>query len=406
MKNNINIGPFFQPCTSCQICAAVCPKGAITIIENEEGFYRPVVDEEKCIDCGICRRYCYKCRKFENKKELRHMNVMAVQAKDKYVLQESTSGGIAGILADYLFEQGYHVVGVGYDYYRDRAITERADTKDKLIEFRGSKYMQSYTEKAFKEIVQSNEERYAVFGTPCQIFALGEWAEATGNRERFLFVDIFCHGCSSLLLWDKYVQSYKNEMQTDRFDKIVFRSKAYGWHEYAHIFQKENKRTISNKTINDPFFVIFFDNHILNEACYECRLRSDFFHTDMRLGDFWGRRYDTNTDGISAVVICSSKAEEVFNGIRTQLKCKNNTSFEEIAKAQSYGKNYSMNLGMRKKTFLIIKNSEDIDTAFRNYLKEYSGKQKVKRMLKKAIYCLPASVRMKIKKLYHTIGNC
>ena len=407
MKNNINSDHFFQPCTSCQICAAVCPKEAITIIENEEGFYRPVVDEKKCIGCGICKKYCYKCRKFENKKdEMRQMNIMAVQAKDVNMLQDSTSGGVAGTLAHFLFEQGYHVVGVGYDYIMDRAITKIATTKDTLTEFRGSKYMQSYTEKTFKEIVQSNEERYAFFGTPCQTFALGEWSKMNKNRDRFLFVDIFCHGCPSLLLWEKYVQLYKNEMQTDNFDKIVFRSKSYGWHEYAHVFKKGNQKIVSKKTINDPFFAIYFDNYILNESCYECKLRSNFMHTDIRLGDFWGCRYDTNTEGVSAVITCSSKAEEIFSEIRMQLKCENNISFKEIVKAQSYEKDYFMDIPMRKKTLSLMRSSENINVIFKNYLKMYSCKKKIKRILTKVMYCFPISIRLKIKQIYHIINDC
>lgn len=44
-------------CTSCQVCAAVCPKEAITIDLNPDGFYRPLVNESKCIDCGLCTTF-------------------------------------------------------------------------------------------------------------------------------------------------------------------------------------------------------------------------------------------------------------------------------------------------------------------------------------------------------------
>ena len=50
-------------CTSCQMCAAVCSKVAIEIKLNEDGFYRPYVDEERCVDCGLCVKIC---RKFDN----------------------------------------------------------------------------------------------------------------------------------------------------------------------------------------------------------------------------------------------------------------------------------------------------------------------------------------------------
>ena len=57
---NITDNSAIRDCTSCQMCAAVCPKDAITIQLNENGFYRPYLDAEKCVDCGLCVRVCYK----------------------------------------------------------------------------------------------------------------------------------------------------------------------------------------------------------------------------------------------------------------------------------------------------------------------------------------------------------
>ena len=42
------------------MCAAVCSRNVINIKLNEEGFYRPYVDKDKCTDCGLCTKVCYK----------------------------------------------------------------------------------------------------------------------------------------------------------------------------------------------------------------------------------------------------------------------------------------------------------------------------------------------------------
>ena len=47
-------------CTSCQMCAAICPKNAISIALDLNGFYRPRVDDSLCVDCGICMKVCYR----------------------------------------------------------------------------------------------------------------------------------------------------------------------------------------------------------------------------------------------------------------------------------------------------------------------------------------------------------
>ena len=39
-----------QDCCGCTACAAICPKDAIIMKEDNEGFLYPTVDKETCID--------------------------------------------------------------------------------------------------------------------------------------------------------------------------------------------------------------------------------------------------------------------------------------------------------------------------------------------------------------------
>ena len=45
-------------CTGCCACADVCPKQAIIIKSDTEGFLIPEIDENKCIQCNACDRVC------------------------------------------------------------------------------------------------------------------------------------------------------------------------------------------------------------------------------------------------------------------------------------------------------------------------------------------------------------
>ncbi|WP_278280742.1 4Fe-4S dicluster domain-containing protein [Lacrimispora sphenoides] len=36
----------------------MCPKSAISMVEDEEGFEYPQVDEAKCIRCYMCLKVC------------------------------------------------------------------------------------------------------------------------------------------------------------------------------------------------------------------------------------------------------------------------------------------------------------------------------------------------------------
>ena len=43
-----------QNCSSCAACANVCARSAISMQLDAEGFYRPVIDAEKCTNCRRC----------------------------------------------------------------------------------------------------------------------------------------------------------------------------------------------------------------------------------------------------------------------------------------------------------------------------------------------------------------
>ena len=47
-----------EECCGCTACYAVCPKGAISMVEDVEGFEYPKLDGEKCVKCYICLNVC------------------------------------------------------------------------------------------------------------------------------------------------------------------------------------------------------------------------------------------------------------------------------------------------------------------------------------------------------------
>lgn len=45
-------------CCGCSACMILCPKTAITMIKDKEGFYYPQIDSDKCINCNMCVSVC------------------------------------------------------------------------------------------------------------------------------------------------------------------------------------------------------------------------------------------------------------------------------------------------------------------------------------------------------------
>lgn len=47
-----------KKCCGCSACVQRCPKQCISLTEDEEGFLYPYVNEESCVECGLCEKIC------------------------------------------------------------------------------------------------------------------------------------------------------------------------------------------------------------------------------------------------------------------------------------------------------------------------------------------------------------
>ena len=47
-----------EDCCGCTACYAICPKSAITMQPDEEGFDYPEVNPNLCVRCGMCVKVC------------------------------------------------------------------------------------------------------------------------------------------------------------------------------------------------------------------------------------------------------------------------------------------------------------------------------------------------------------
>lgn len=45
-------------CCGCTACYAICPQEAISMVEDDEGFEYPVINENKCVRCYLCQKVC------------------------------------------------------------------------------------------------------------------------------------------------------------------------------------------------------------------------------------------------------------------------------------------------------------------------------------------------------------
>ncbi|NBK97194.1 MAG: 4Fe-4S dicluster domain-containing protein [Erysipelotrichia bacterium] len=400
---NITDKSAIRKCTSCQMCGAVCARGAIEIRLNEEGFYRPYVDESTCTDCGLCTRVCYKFDneiKITSQDALDKMETYAAQSLSDELLQHVTSGGVADALAKELIRQGYTCIGVNYNDDHHLAEHVVAASEQETDVFRGSKYIQSYSFDAFKTLVKTaRTTKYAVFGLPCHIYAVDRFLTSRKLRNNCILVDLFCHGCPSMHIWNKYEKRIKKSVQQRKFDEVQFRSKVRDWGSFYVVVVVEGVKAFVSKPSQDEFYSLFFSDHALNASCSDCLLRSTMEYTDIRLGDFWGKRYVNDRKGVSTVAIASERGSMLFNAVKNQFRVEKRT-MAEVNLGQSYGKIYPTRWKLRKKILSVLADenrplSDAVDLFYRNA----GWGMKAKRLLKTINWYLPFDLKRLLKRL-------
>lgn len=404
---NIDDNSAKRNCTSCQMCAAVCPKNAISILLDADGFYRPAVDSAGCVDCGICTQVCYKfdtqIESFGTEK-LAATELYGAYAKDEDIVKNTTSGGIADLLARQLIKDDYKCVGVVYDSEYDAATDKIITSEDELAGFRGSKYIQSYTLETFKEIAKNcRNEKYAIFGTPCHIYALDKYFRQHKVREQHLLIDLYCHGCPSMNVWKKYIGDIKGKIVREHVDNVNFRSKIRGWGNFYVAVAADGKPVYNSNNANNEFFDLFFSDQVLNDACNDCLLRSTLDYTDIRLGDFWGKQYVLNNKGVSAVSLVSDKAKTLFGEISDCMVFKAER-YEDFLPWQSWGKFYHPDLQLRAELMTQLRDDsislrDSVNTVFRYQ----TLRGKFLGYAKRIVHALPPSVEKCIRWMFYKI---
>lgn len=392
-------------CNGCGACTVVCPVNAIDYKLNQNGFFQSYVDREKCIQCGKCKKVCP--RFLENNvlgKNIELGKVYSAQSKEKEVLETTTSGGIAYEIARYGIKNGFEILGTKYDYEEHIAKAIIVDNEEKLEELKGSKYLQSFTKDAIQDLVkkckENEEKKFIVFGLPCQIAGITKMIEVNKIKNKILKIELFCHGVPSYLVWENYRKYLKEKYKVENFDKINFRDKTKSWHRYYINIIKKDKIIYEKNNDNDLFYKAFFDNILLNESCQTCEFRKNYSMADIRLGDYWGKRYSNREDGISAILVLSNNGQEILNDViaENRIEIIDETSTEECISVQS--RNDYKHTELREDAFMNLKNEKKLEVVIKNYRKKMPIKLKVKYLGKKFCAILPNETRNFLKKFY------
>lgn len=348
-------------CCGCGACVQACPKGCISLAEDNEGFLYPFVDKSSCVDCGLCELVCPV---LQQTAPHRPLHVYAAINPNENIRMQSSSGGIFTMLAENVIEAGGAVFGARFDE-KWEVMHDYTETKKGLAAFRGSKYVQSRIGNSYQQAKQFLQAgRKVLFsGTPCQIAGLKRFLRK--EYENLWTIDVVCHGVPSPLVWRRYLDEFilrpkgaagKNTVLSSlKFNPVLmglnFRDKQTGWKKFGFVAYgmsadkadknsvlslNSQKITLCHETLDKNLFMqVFLKNLCLRPSCTNCPAKSGKSGSDITIADFWGiNRYLPDWDddrGTSLVLINTDRGMAYFEQLRHGTKYTETTYEQALA---------------------------------------------------------------------------
>ena len=296
----------------------MCPRKAIEMHGDAQGLLYPVVDKERCVDCGLCEKVCAFNGAATVTDEREMPMVYAARHRSREEVMRSRSGAVFVAVSDRILAEGGVVYGAAMDGI-ERVAHLRATNAAERDLMRGSKYVQSDMRGVLAQVCDDLKSGLHVLfsGTPCQTAGLQALLKTKRiDTSRLTVMDIVCHGVPAPNLWRDYIRYVGKRHGEVR--SVNFRDKdKYGWETH-----KESFTLADGRVIYDQF--LFYNPQFIRESCAHCPHACTQRPSDITIGDCWGWERvapDMNTDGkgVSLVLVNTPKGAEIFDEIRDEL---------------------------------------------------------------------------------------
>ena len=375
-------------CCGCNACGDICGKKAITFNNDNEGFWYPEVDKNKCVDCGLCEKVC-PILNSANRTTFAESKVYAAYSRNEEIRIDSTSGGLHSTFANHFYENKGYVGGAIYneDHTCRHIISNKSEDLPKI---RSSKYLQSSMEGQYSEVRSLLREGKNVLycGAPCQIAALYNFLNK--DYDNLTTVDFVCLGVNSPKVFLKYMDMLEKKYASKAVE-IKFKNKTFGWHNFSMRVNFENGEEYCEDRWHDMFFIGYLQwCNFARPSCYNCKFKDNPHKSDITLADFWGiEKLDKALDqdkGTSLVLVNTTKGYELFDSI------KHNIIFKEFSFQDAIGGNPAINRSVKavkndREAFFSSLDTMPFDKLAYKFFPMPSLKRNLKLILRKVRIC-------------------
>lgn len=376
-------------CCGCNACGDACHKQAITFKTDNEGFWYPEVDMQKCVDCGLCEKVCPVIHAIELKKnEYETPKCIVANHKNIEVRFDSTSGGMFTAYAEWAFKNGYYVGGAIWteNFGAKNYIT---NDKEELVKLRNTKYFQVDAQGFYSQVKKllNAGEKVLICNLPCQIAALKSFLGK--DYDNLITVDLFCRGINSPMVFRKFLDSLEKLYKS----KVVYvkpKSKDLGWHNLTLKIVFENGKTYYGTKDVDFFTKAFLSsNCITRPSCYECKFKGFPRIADLSIGDFWragnvktkATKLDDNL-GTSAILVNSRKGEVLMQEVAKKLQTEEESLDIVVAGNKALVESIGKEKVDRNVFYDKINNDDFINVVEYLFPKKFSYKDRIKNIIK------------------------
>lgn len=322
-----------EKCTGCKMCGDLCGHDAIHFVTDNEGFWYPEIDQNKCISCGLCKK---KCPSAHPLKEAEYIEptVYAAWINDVNMRLYSTSGGIYYALAKTLLSSGGYIASCRFTSDWKHAEHTIGKNKEVLMQTVRSKYFQSDTAGIYKKIRELLEDgkRVLFCGTPCQSSALKAFLNK--KYDKLITMDFICRGINSQKAFEAFIDELEEKYES-KAASIHLKNKRKGWNSLGVLVEFENGQEYYETRSNSYWSLGYIkDNLYMRPVCHQCQYRTIPRLSDFTIGDFWGVQNIEKEDmfnGVSALFVNSERAEMLLNELGGGLHLEERT-LQEVTK--------------------------------------------------------------------------